>query len=169
MSTRRRSSRADRNSGDNPPPVCSLDFLFIRTYVISSPNLILAVQRNSKALTFEALLNAGAKAAGVQDMDLLNSHPDASGVSTHTKSVQVIQNTMLGEGLNEMNARMIGYMKTSIDRLEEEGQPIGLHSWIRHGITIASSDAMYGPRNPYQDPEVEKAFWYLPPHVTGPC
>jgi hypothetical protein len=146
-----------------------MDLLFLRTYVISSPSLILAVQRNSKALTFEALLNSAAKVAGIQDMETLNHVLDESGTTVHAKSVQVIQKTMLGEGLNEMNARMIGYMKVAIDSLEQQSDPIALLSWIKHGITIASTDAMYGSRNPYRDPEVEKAFWYLPPRVTRLC
>jgi hypothetical protein len=146
-----------------------MDLLFLRTYVISSPSLILAVQRNSKALTFRALLDAAAKVAGIQDMEQLNSDSDEPGLTVHAKSVHVIQKTMLGEGLNEMNARMIGYMKVAIDGLDQQSDPIALHSWIKHAITIASSDAMYGPRNPYREPEVEKAFWYLPPRVTELC
>jgi hypothetical protein len=144
-----------------------MDFFFLRTYVISSPSLILAVQRNSKALTFEALMDAAAKLAGVQDMERLNSHQDESGHTVHVKSVQAIQNTMLGEGLNEMNARMIGYMKVAIDSLDQQSGPIALHSWLKHAITIASTDAMYGPRNPYRDPKVEKAFWYFPRRVMN--
>ena len=146
-----------------------MDMLFLRAYVITSPSLILAVQRNSKALTFEALLNSAAKVAGISDMETLNRPLDDSGFTVHMKSVQVIQKTLLGEGLNEMNARMIGYMKVAIDSLEQQKDPISLHTWIKHGITIASTDAMYGARNPYRDPKVEAAFWYALRRMARLC
>jgi hypothetical protein len=148
-----------------------MNLVWLKSYVISSRSLVLAVQRNSKALTFEFFLTAAAKAAGIdaQGMEQLDGDTDASGYSVHNKSVQAIPNTLLGEGLNEMNSRMIGYMKVSIDELHEQRGPLALRSWVQHAITIASTDAMYGPRNPYREPEVEKAFWYVWPYDSELC
>ena len=36
---------------------------------------------------------------------------------------------------------------------------LDLYSWVHHTITLASTDAVYGPANPFQDPKVEKGFW----------
>jgi hypothetical protein len=145
--------------------------VWLKSYVVSSRSLVMAVQRNSKALTFEFFLNAAANAAGIdaQGREQLDTVADASGNSVHTKSVQAIPNALLGEGLNEMNSRMIGYMKVSIDELHEQRGPLALRSWVQHAITIASTDAMYGPRNPYKDPEVEKSFWYVWPYDIELC
>lgn len=44
-------------------------------------------------------------------------------------------------------------------RFEQESGPIDLYSQIRHVITLASTNAVYGPKNPFQDPAVEEGLW----------
>lgn len=36
-----------------------------------------------------------------------------------------------------------------------------LYAWLKHIITQASMKSIYGPKHPFDDPEVEKAFWYV--------
>lgn len=31
--------------------------------------------------------------------------------------------------------------------------------WVQHEITVATTECVYGPSNPYRDSEIEKAFW----------
>lgn len=40
-----------------------------------------------------------------------------------------------------------------------EGERLGLYEWVKHVITIASTDGVYGRRNPFRDGDVERAFW----------
>lgn len=66
---------------------------------------------------------------------------------------------LLGSGLDVMNRNMIKNLAVSIDELEQDHTSIDLHFWCRHAVTVASTDAVYGPLNPYKDPAVERAFW----------
>ncbi|KAL9622344.1 MAG: hypothetical protein Q9160_003355 [Pyrenula sp. 1 TL-2023] len=67
-----------------------------------------------------------------------------------------------GPGLDAMTRIMVSNVAMSMERLDEtvtEGGSLQLRSWLRHEITLASSNAVYGPMNPFLNKEVEDAFW----------
>lgn len=53
---------------------------------------------------------------------------------------------------------MIKNLNFSIDALQSERNSIDLYFWCRHAIAVASTDALYGPLNPYKDPAIESAL-----------
>ena len=63
---------------------------------------------------------------------------------------------------DEMNRHMVQNMSLALDGLIQaacEGSTIGLSKWLRRSITAASTNAVYGPKNPFKDPAIEEAFW----------
>ncbi|KAJ0117816.1 hypothetical protein J7T55_002016 [Diaporthe amygdali] len=61
-----------------------------------------------------------------------------------------------------MNRVMIQEIARSLDLLEPaegESRKIGMYSWLRDAITTATTRAVYGPMNPYDDKAVADAFW----------
>jgi len=49
-----------------------------------------------------------------------------------------------------------------MDEMQRKGKMVvDLVAWIQHEITIATTEAVYGPGNLYRDPEVESGFWYV--------
>ncbi|KAF9699632.1 hypothetical protein EKO04_002456 [Ascochyta lentis] len=55
---------------------------------------------------------------------------------------------------------MVGSMLDVVSTELGHAQSGDLYSWIRHTICLASTDALYGPCNPFRvDPELEDAFW----------
>ena len=62
-----------------------------------------------------------------------------------------------GSELDAMNRVMAQKVASSIDRLEEK--VVGLFDFIKQEITLASTDSVYGPKNPFKDPEIAKTFW----------
>ena len=50
--------------------------------------------------------------------------------------------------LNALSERVAGRMD------------IDLWEWVRHEVTHATTEGVYGPMNPYRDPAVESGFWY---------
>ena len=66
-----------------------------------------------------------------------------------------------GGGLELMNRTMIENVAASLDSLQTENKTVRLKlaSWLRHEITLATSEAVYGPGNPLRDPKVEDGFW----------
>jgi hypothetical protein len=59
-----------------------------------------------------------------------------------------------------MNERMSRLLSPLVGELSQ-GERIDLYAWCTHAITAASTDASYGPLNPYKDRDIENAFWYL--------
>ena len=65
-----------------------------------------------------------------------------------------------GTALDSMSQPMLRTVAESLDSLGTDSKvTIDLASWLRHTITMASTDAVYGPTNPFKDPAVEDGFW----------
>jgi hypothetical protein len=74
--------------------------------------------------------------------------------------------TPLG-GIDEMNRVAAMITKMRLDDLASQGsQQSGMHAidlweWVKHEITVATTECVYGAKNPYRDPKVESGFWYV--------
>ena len=123
-----------------------------------------ALQRHGKQIGFDFLLDkATITMAGIEGpgQEIVNGKAADGSALYSTKNLQNrMHPTMFNEGLDYMNDQMIGFLKQTVDQLAEDGSaaPIDLFRWTVHAVAIASTDAVYGPENPYRSPEVEKAF-----------
>ncbi|CAL5866295.1 uncharacterized protein PFLUO_LOCUS502 [Penicillium psychrofluorescens] len=141
-------------------PIFSLDLVFNKIYVISSPALMRNIQQNPKTLVFEPFtLFSAERMAGVspRTLDLLKSK-QPSGATLATDILHGMHPSLLGKSLDQMNERMIRLLRPFIDELGTVGT-VDLYEWTRHSITIASTDSSYGDMNPYKDRKAENAFW----------
>lgn len=70
---------------------------------------------------------------------------------------------MPGEGIKEMLQVTGKGTVTAFFQLENEAKRtrVDLWNWVQHTISIITTDSVYGPKNPYQDPQVENAFWFV--------
>ncbi len=69
-----------------------------------------------------------------------------------------------GTGFDEMNRQMIQNVAASLDALKpSSNQParISLVKWFRDNVIAATTNAVYGPQNPFNDQSVADAFWYI--------
>ena len=135
--------------------------------MVNSPDLVMAVQRNSKTLSFTpfiahtaqriTLVSKEAWAALMKNLDGKNGD---WGLSADTRKGMHAA-LAPGKDLDTMNREMVKSVSASLDQLcrDEETTTIDLMTWIRHEITLAGTNAAYGPNNPFKDPEVEKGFW----------
>lgn len=68
-----------------------------------------------------------------------------------------------GANLDAMNRVMIQSIAASVNRIRpEKGHScvkLSLMHWLRHELTMATTNAVYGPLNPYADRNVENGFW----------
>ena len=137
-----------------------------KVYVVNSPDLALAVQRHPKALSFwylEALfgkrLAAISSEAGLRIMT--NVHGEEDGPSLFWDGIMFLTKVLKpGSGLDAMNRAMVQRISKSLNELgDKESSTVDLWKWVRHIITMATTESTYGPMNPYKDEEVEKAFW----------
>jgi hypothetical protein len=66
----------------------------------------------------------------------------------------------MGSGLDEMNRTMLVKIKPLIDeRIEAVEGEFDLMRWCRDVITTASSEAVWGAKNPFRDEQTTEDFW----------
>jgi hypothetical protein len=67
-----------------------------------------------------------------------------------------------GQTLDELNRVTIDRVCGFVGNLRSEAwevKEISLVEWLRHHVTLATTDAVYGPYNPFRDGKVENSFW----------
>ena len=63
---------------------------------------------------------------------------------------------------NNTNQQLMKNIAGSLNNFQMSGQrsvKVGLSKWLRHNITEAATNAVYGPKNPFGDQGVVDAFW----------
>ncbi|KAL7623761.1 hypothetical protein AAE478_005314 [Parahypoxylon ruwenzoriense] len=64
-----------------------------------------------------------------------------------------------GPGLDAINGAAIRYISDSLARLSGNGPAtVDLFSWIRGELFMATTESIYGPKNPFRDPALQKAW-----------
>jgi hypothetical protein len=124
------------------------------------------VQKHYKILAFPPLEAMAAKnicGSSKVANDILNNNVNGDdgpwGYSiTHYPAVRTP--LLPGPGLDAMNRVMAQKVAASIDGMKHK-QKVKLFAFISHEITLATTDSVYGPQNPFRDPEVEESFWYV--------
>ncbi|KAL8774140.1 MAG: hypothetical protein Q9209_001248 [Squamulea sp. 1 TL-2023] len=125
-----------------------------KIYVVTSPELVNAVYRNSRVLAFNPCI--------AQIGKRITGHDEAtSGIVQHNLNgesglgcVMEIHNYTIAaladqENIQNIASTMLEGILVHLDRLEQVGKT-GLFAWIRHAVTICSTTAIYGPDNPLE-------------------
>jgi hypothetical protein len=63
-----------------------------------------------------------------------------------------------GPGIDAMNRIMAERICSSLDTITEE-KIVQLCEFTKHEIVTASTDSVYGPKNPFHDSAIEEYFW----------
>ncbi|KAH3917503.1 hypothetical protein HBI56_108690 [Parastagonospora nodorum] len=151
-------------------PIYTLHLPGSRLYVINSMLLIPPVQKQFKTLAFPPIEAMAAKnicgsskiANDILDTNVNGDDGPRSYSVSHYPAVR--GPLMPGQGLDAMNRVMAQKVADAIDRMKCE-QTVKLFEFISHEITIATTDSVYGPKNPFKDPKVEKSFWNFQPGI----
>ncbi|KAL8828148.1 MAG: hypothetical protein Q9191_002754 [Dirinaria sp. TL-2023a] len=139
-----------------------------RIYVVNSPRLVLAVQRNAKNISFNPFVIAMMpRLFNVSQSDVRIAKADHGGEKGHWGYMAELHHAGIsilgpGEESEHMVKAMLATMLESVDLLArpEDGRELELFAWLRRTITVASTDAVFGPENPFaKDPTLENAFW----------
>lgn len=147
-------------------PIYTLRLPGSRIYVVNSPALISAVQRQHKVLAFMPLVaKASVKISGFSKTasDIINTNTNGEDgdwgyVLTFRDAIH--PSLAPGTQLDGMNRVMLGLVAESLNRVKEQvPKSVKLFEWVSHQITLATTSAAYGPSNPYKEPRFEAAFW----------
>ena len=151
-------------------PIYTLHTFTTRTYVVNSPELVIAVQRNARNLSFNpfviAMMPRLFNVVG-KDVEIASRNNDEEQghwgflPELHSSTYSVLAP---GEELDGMIKPMLEGMGGYIDELSSTGTgpevEIDLFAWLRRAMTAASTSAVYGPENPFtREYGLETAFW----------
>lgn len=136
-------------------------------YIVNSPSLIASVQRNSKSLQFAPFASEfTARICGVSNEAArilkVNVRLEKGEWGLYEDVLKAMHEALgPGAGLESMSRMMVESISGSLDVLRTGGgvKRISLAKWLRHEITLATTEAVYGRANPLKDPAVEEAFW----------
>ncbi|KUL82073.1 hypothetical protein ZTR_09122 [Talaromyces verruculosus] len=143
-------------------PIFTINIPGAKSYVITSPSLMSAVQRNSRNISFDPFLDvAASRIAGCSPATchaLLEKR--RGGLGVNQLMVEAMHPTLLGEGLDGMNETMVKGLKSWIDEVSHcEQTPFDLYEWCKEAMTVASTDSVWGQLNPYKDKFIRDCFW----------
>lgn len=138
-----------------------------KMYIVNSPDLVVSVQRCSKSLQFAPFaykfvsrICNSSEEANRQLMVNVDCSAGNWGLQ-HDAHEGTHAAVAPGPALDQMNRTMLQCISASLDKLHATGTPtrINLARWLRHEVTLATSEAVFGPDNPFRDREVEDGFW----------
>ena len=141
-----------------------------RTYIVNSPELVIAVQRQTKTLSFQPfvatmlpklfLVDRNAMEIATRNMD---GDDGDSGLipDNHRETWPTLAP---GPQLDLMIQSMLSILLTFLDEFDGVGEATttDLYAWVRRAFTLAGTETIYGPENPFSlEPHLENAFWYV--------
>ncbi|KAF5876518.1 putative cytochrome p450 protein [Botrytis fragariae] len=142
-----------------------------RTSSVGSPELMNSLQRQGKTASFwylEARLTAelgGLSSDGMKKL-AANLEPAPEKPSLLIEGWKATQQALspLG-GVDDMIRVAAENIQTHLDNLASEIGDVNpntdLWAWVQHEITVATTESVSGPENPYRDSQVEAGFWHV--------
>ncbi|KAI3393571.1 hypothetical protein diail_3920 [Diaporthe ilicicola] len=150
-------------------PIYTIRLPGARLYVVNSTALLPAVQRLYRTISFAAIEARAAdtlmpltKAAnGVIQKGLME---DESYTMSFERAIHPA--TAPGQSLDAMNRISVHSLASSLHKMQHgREKSVELFEWVRHEIVMATTDAVYGPHNPFRDPDIEKAWYRFEPKI----
>ncbi|EHK21869.1 uncharacterized protein TRIVIDRAFT_230790 [Trichoderma virens Gv29-8] len=140
-----------------------------KIYVVTKPELISKIDKQNKAFSFAPIISefssvtcgTSKEATEILNQNLLGEHGNWG--LCEDMVVGMRESLKPGENLDIMNRTMA----TEVCRLLEDTKPeagkefrvIKLSSWVAEVVTMATTNSVYGPMNPYKRQDIKDAFW----------
>ena len=137
-------------------------------YVVTTPELIQSIQKQPKVLAFPPIeAKFAAKICGTtkegHKILMKNVNGDEGDWGVSMEIYPAMRSALYpGAGLDDMNRVMVRNIAKSLDSLRPSAGSstrIGLAKWLRQSVTEATTNSVYGPKNPFKNTEVAEAFW----------
>lgn len=90
--------------------------------------------------------------------DLLENHG-----FVHSMVTEISKGLMPGPALDNLNEKAVRNLSSFLDSAVDKDQPtatttVDMFQWISSQIIMATTNAVYGPQNPYKDSAVRDAY-----------
>ncbi|KAI1175950.1 cytochrome P450 [Nemania sp. FL0916] len=142
-------------------PIVTLRLGGLKVYAVFSIPIIQSIQKQNKSFAFQPIqAKFSVKLCGASKDAFRILQKDMNQETGEYGTIYTAMHRALnpGEFLNKMSTESTARICDSINNIQS-GASIKLDEWLRHQVTLATTHAVYGPHNPFQDPNVEKAFW----------
>lgn len=136
-------------------------------YVVNSAALIASVQRQTRVLSFEALkVKAATNIAGSSEKanNIVDSEEfggkGSGGYAAAFHNRLLAELSPQGDALHAMNQGAVQNIAKSLATRSHEGpRSTNLFEWVKHEVSMITTDTVYGRDNPFRTTEVEESFW----------
>jgi hypothetical protein len=130
-------------------------------YIVNSTELIPLLQKQWRTVSFAAIAADAGFTVGMSKEAVRIMHQDLT--SEHGFSVSwprfIIPAMSPGKNLDAMNRRAVEVLAEEMKTLNAKGTVrLGLSRCSRQTMVIATTEAVWGPQNPYRDPAVAEAW-----------
>ncbi|KAI0149561.1 cytochrome P450 [Xylariaceae sp. FL1272] len=142
-------------------PLYTIRLPFKRIYVVNSRELIPAVQKQWRTLSFAPFSAGAGKILGMskQSLDIMYqglTDDDGYNTSWVRRMTQILGP---GAALDTISKRTVELFVEDLQSLlTMENKEIGFWEWTRQLIINATSESIYGPQNPLREPKVREAW-----------
>jgi cytochrome P450 len=130
-------------------------------YIVNSTHLIPLLQKHWRTISFAAIAADAGITVGMSKEAVKIMHKDLT--SEHGFSVgwprYIIPAMSPGKDLDAINRRSVEVLADEVKELQAKGDiRLGLSQWSRQMRVAATTEAVWGPQNPYRDPVVAEAW-----------
>ena len=135
-----------------------------KVYIVTSPDLVNAVNRNSKKIAFNPFVAMLGKRITGHDEDtsrivqhnLNGEHGRGYVIDVHDR---IVASLAPGKDLQQTTKAMLLHLSTYFDALGPDAE-LNLFEWTRYTVTMCSTRALYGGDNPFdRDSKFVNSFW----------
>lgn len=143
-------------------PIHTLRLPFSRIYVVNSTELIPALQKQWRFVSFTAISANAGFLVGISKEGNKLLHRDLTSEHGFSNTWPKYIMSAMGPGkeLDSINRDAIEIFAQEMDKLRANGAPTrtGLWEWAREIMIKSTTEAVWGPKNPYRDAAVAEAW-----------
>lgn len=144
-------------------PIYTLGPPGTRLYIINDTALIPVLQRQVRTLSispimvrvFSHFMGISGKALEIMGQDPIENHG-----FVHQITVETSKGLTPGPNLDELNAKAVQILNRSLEALcaKKTTTVVDLFAWASQEIMLATTNAVYGPKNPFNSSSVRDAY-----------
>ncbi|KAJ0109492.1 cytochrome p450 oxidoreductase [Diaporthe amygdali] len=142
-------------------PIYTLRLPFSRMYVVNATELIPALQKQWRTVSFAALAADAGHVVGLSKEGNEILHRDLTSEHGFSPSWPKYIMSAMGPGkdLDSINRASVEVFAEDMDKLRANGTTkTGLWEWAREIMVKSTTEAVWGPENPYRDTAVAEAW-----------
>ncbi|KAF4954447.1 hypothetical protein FGADI_5225 [Fusarium gaditjirri] len=153
----------DLVSAQQPHPIFTIDMSGQKNYIVTSPELVQAVQRNTTSLSFSpAMIPAFRRMMGFNEAGIELIFRDAHTENGMYGEIHRVQKASLlpgTESLYELCVLIRAKLLNIVNELPSS-QAIDLYAWVQDLFMRTNNSACFGEKDPFTiDPSLNSTFW----------